>query len=128
VLCAAAKACADDIHKFCNVTWFAGLSPGSVLACLKEARTTLKPACQKEVFKLQLDAAEDYRWALYSLLCDRGKQQPFLLHLTWSVKNMPRQQVETAQVLEDTAQTDHSQEWHQLVRALLAAWFSQRPR
>jgi hypothetical protein len=76
VLHAAAKACVDDIHKFCNVTWFAGLSPGSVLACLKEARTTLKPACQKEVFKLQLDAAEDYRCALSSNLqpwVSRGK-------------------------------------------------------
>lgn len=53
--------CAEDISKFCNITWFAGVSPGSVLACLKESRASLKPACQKEVFKLQLDAAEDYR-------------------------------------------------------------------
>jgi hypothetical protein len=60
--CAAAKACADDISKYCNVTWFAGLNPGSVLACLKDARSQLRPACQKEVFKLQLDAAEDYRY------------------------------------------------------------------
>jgi hypothetical protein len=44
------------------VTWFAGLNPGSVLACLKHAWSQLRPACQKEVFKLQLDAAEDYRY------------------------------------------------------------------
>lgn len=57
----AASACAGDIGRFCSVTWFAGANPGSVLACLKGARAKLKPACQQQVFRLQLDAAEDYR-------------------------------------------------------------------
>lgn len=57
----AASACAADIGSFCNVTWFAGTNPGGVLACLTGARGKLKPACQRQVFRLQLDAAEDYR-------------------------------------------------------------------
>lgn len=57
----AAKVCAEDIDRYCNVTLVTGSSARSVVACLKEAHATLQPACKKEVFKLRLDAAEDYR-------------------------------------------------------------------
>jgi Golgi apparatus protein 1 len=62
--CAAAKACAADIDRYCSAAPSEERSASSVLACLKgahSARVALQPACKKEVFKLQLDAAEDYR-------------------------------------------------------------------
>lgn len=62
--CAAAKACAEDIDRYCSAAPPEERTAGSMLACLKgahAARVALQPACKKEVFKLQLDAAEDYR-------------------------------------------------------------------
>jgi Golgi apparatus protein 1 len=62
--CAAAKACAEDIDRYCSVAPPEERTASSVVACLKgahAARVALQPACKKEVFKLQLDAAEDYR-------------------------------------------------------------------
>ncbi|KAF8068299.1 GLG1 [Scenedesmus sp. PABB004] len=56
-----AMACAADVAKFCNVTWFAGGRNGSVIACLRDARERLAPPCKREVFKVQLDAANDFR-------------------------------------------------------------------
>jgi len=56
-----AKACKVDADKFCNVTWFFGYKAGQVISCLRDVKDRLAPACSKQVFKVQLEAAEDYR-------------------------------------------------------------------
>ncbi|GAX78146.1 hypothetical protein CEUSTIGMA_g5588.t1 [Chlamydomonas eustigma] len=56
-----AKACKVDAEKSCNVTWFFGYKSGQVIACLRDIKSSLAPSCQKELFKVQKDAAEDFR-------------------------------------------------------------------
>lgn len=41
--------------------WYSGYRNGSVIACLREVKDKLQAGCRKEVFKVQLDAAYDYR-------------------------------------------------------------------
>lgn len=65
------KACADDINKYCKVTWYDGMSTGNVMSCLRDVKAALKPGCKKEVFKLQLDGANDYRSVLECGWCLR---------------------------------------------------------
>ena len=75
-----------DADKFCNVTWFFGYKSGQVIACLRcvcaaskprcgcahaelaaaacsirDVKDRLAPGCKREVFKVQMDAALDYR-------------------------------------------------------------------
>lgn len=56
-----AKACKIDAEKFCNVSWFFGYKTGQVISCLRDIKDRLAPACQRLVFRVQMDAAEDYR-------------------------------------------------------------------
>jgi len=56
-----AKACKIDAETKCNVTWFFGYKAGQVIACLRDVKERVAPACKKELFKVQKDAAEDYR-------------------------------------------------------------------
>lgn len=56
-----AKMCKADADKYCNVTWFFGYKSGQVVACLRDRKEKLAGPCKKEVFKIQLDAALDYR-------------------------------------------------------------------
>ncbi len=58
----AAKVCAEDAKAHCNTTTtYFGYHNGSIIACLREAKSKLKAACKEEVFKTQVDAAYDYR-------------------------------------------------------------------
>jgi hypothetical protein len=58
----AAKACAKDAEKYCkDLQWYSGYRNGSVIGCLREVKEKLQAGCRKEVFKVQLDAAFDYR-------------------------------------------------------------------
>lgn len=58
----AAKACASDAEKHCkDMQWYSGYRNGSVIGCLREVKDKLQAGCRKEVFKVQLDAAYDYR-------------------------------------------------------------------
>ncbi|KAG1658887.1 hypothetical protein FOA52_000675 [Chlamydomonas sp. UWO 241] len=56
-----AKACKVDAEQRCNVTWFFGWQSGQVISCLREAREDVAPACKRELWKVQQDAAEDFR-------------------------------------------------------------------
>ncbi|KAG1656262.1 hypothetical protein FOA52_011910 [Chlamydomonas sp. UWO 241] len=56
-----AKACKADAIKFCNVTWFFGYKAGQVVSCLRDVKAQLTKKCQAEVFKTQLEAANDFR-------------------------------------------------------------------
>lgn len=56
-----AKACKSDAEKYCNATWYFGNEAGHIIACLRDIRDKLKPVCKKEVFKVQLDGAIDFR-------------------------------------------------------------------
>lgn len=56
-----AKACKVDAEKFCNVTWFFGYKSGQIIACLRDIKKKLSPKCEREVFKVQHDAAIDFR-------------------------------------------------------------------
>ncbi|WIA10933.1 hypothetical protein OEZ85_011098 [Tetradesmus obliquus] len=57
-----AKACASDAEKYCkDMQWYSGYRNGSVIGCLREVKDKLQAGCRKEVFKVQLDAAYDYR-------------------------------------------------------------------
>ncbi|GFR46876.1 hypothetical protein Agub_g8517 [Astrephomene gubernaculifera] len=56
-----AKACKIDAEKHCNITWFFGYKSGQIISCLREIKELLAPACAKQIFKLQMDAAVDFR-------------------------------------------------------------------
>ncbi|KAG2445817.1 hypothetical protein HXX76_000421 [Chlamydomonas incerta] len=56
-----AKACKIDADKHCNITWFFGYKSGQIISCLREVKELLAPACAKQIFKLQMDAAIDFR-------------------------------------------------------------------
>ncbi|KAG2498297.1 hypothetical protein HYH03_003558 [Edaphochlamys debaryana] len=56
-----AKACKVDADKHCNITWFFGYKSGQIISCLREIKELLAPACAKQIFKLQMDAATDFR-------------------------------------------------------------------
>ncbi|GIL70396.1 hypothetical protein Vretimale_3583 [Volvox reticuliferus] len=56
-----AKACKVDAEKHCNITWFFGYKSGQIISCLRVAKDVLAPACAKQIFKLQVDAATDFR-------------------------------------------------------------------
>ncbi|PNH09949.1 Golgi apparatus protein 1 [Tetrabaena socialis] len=56
-----AKACKVDAEKHCNITWFFGYKSGQIISCLREIKEQLAPACGKQIFKLQIDAATDFR-------------------------------------------------------------------
>jgi hypothetical protein len=43
------------------VTWFFGYKNGSIISCLRDVKDKLRPACKKEVFKVQLAASQDFR-------------------------------------------------------------------
>lgn len=58
---ALAKACKVDAEKLCNNTWLFGYKAGQVIGCLKDAKERVAPACKKQLFKVQLDAAHDFR-------------------------------------------------------------------
>lgn len=60
-ICTAATACAEDAKAHCNTTFFFGYKNGTIIACLRDIKDKLKPACREQVFKAQLDAAYDYR-------------------------------------------------------------------
>ncbi len=48
----------------CNMTWILGYKAGKVIACLRDARERVAPACKRELLKVQMDAAEDFRWGV----------------------------------------------------------------
>ncbi|KXZ55868.1 hypothetical protein GPECTOR_2g1419 [Gonium pectorale] len=56
-----AKACKIDAEKHCNITWFFGYKSGQIISCLREIKEQLAPACAKQIFKLQMDVAVDFR-------------------------------------------------------------------
>ncbi|KAL6765630.1 hypothetical protein V8C86DRAFT_2455912 [Haematococcus lacustris] len=56
-----ARACKVDVEQHCNITWFFGYRAGQVIACLRDVKDLLAPACKRQVFAIQKDAAEDYR-------------------------------------------------------------------
>lgn len=56
-----ARACKVDAEKHCNITWFFGYKSGQIIACLREIKDQLAPACGKEIYKLQREAADDFR-------------------------------------------------------------------
>eukprot|EP00798_Chlamydomonas_sp_ICE-L_P010076 gene10076-7973_t len=55
-----ARACKDQVEKLCKSS-SDEKQPGSVIACLKDKRKKLAGACKAEVFRVQKEAAEDYR-------------------------------------------------------------------
>ncbi|KAJ9518654.1 hypothetical protein QJQ45_018663 [Haematococcus lacustris] len=56
-----ARACKVDAEQHCNITWFFGFRAGQVITCLRDVKDLLAPACKRQVFAIQKDAAEDYR-------------------------------------------------------------------
>ncbi|EFJ50973.1 hypothetical protein VOLCADRAFT_103617 [Volvox carteri f. nagariensis] len=56
-----AKACKVDAESHCNNTWFFGYTTGKIITCLRGIKEMLAPACAKQIFKLQVDAATDFR-------------------------------------------------------------------
>lgn len=56
-----AKACKVDAEKLCNVTWFFGYKSGQVIACLRDYRLQVNKNCRKQLLKVMMDAAADYR-------------------------------------------------------------------
>eukprot|EP00798_Chlamydomonas_sp_ICE-L_P015210 gene15210-21287_t len=56
-----AKACKADADEFCNVTWFFGYKVGQVISCLRDVKEQVCKPCQKELFLVQKDAANDIR-------------------------------------------------------------------
>ncbi|KAL6765625.1 hypothetical protein V8C86DRAFT_2455787 [Haematococcus lacustris] len=56
-----ARACKVDAEQHCNITWFFGYRAGQVITCLRDVKDLLAPACKRQVFAIQKDAAEDYR-------------------------------------------------------------------
>ncbi|KAJ9517943.1 hypothetical protein QJQ45_004245 [Haematococcus lacustris] len=56
-----ARACKVDVEQHCNITWFFGYRAGQVITCLRDVKDLLAPACKRQVFAIQKDAAEDYR-------------------------------------------------------------------
>ena len=41
-----------DAEKSCNVTWFFGYKAGQVIACLRDVKEGVAPACRKQLFKV----------------------------------------------------------------------------
>ena len=58
----AAKACAADFAKYeCNTTTYVGTQNGTLIGCLRDMKDKVVPACKKEIYRFQADAAYDYR-------------------------------------------------------------------
>jgi Golgi apparatus protein 1 len=45
----------------CNTTAYVGPQNGTIIGCLRDMKDKLKPACKKEIYRFQADAAFDYR-------------------------------------------------------------------
>eukprot|EP00197_Chlamydomonas_leiostraca_P010927 CAMPEP_0202884756 /NCGR_PEP_ID=MMETSP1391-20130828/41312_1 /ASSEMBLY_ACC=CAM_ASM_000867 /TAXON_ID=1034604 /ORGANISM="Chlamydomonas leiostraca, Strain SAG 11-49" /LENGTH=982 /DNA_ID=CAMNT_0049567983 /DNA_START=167 /DNA_END=3115 /DNA_ORIENTATION=+ len=56
-----ARACKMDADKFCNVTWFFGYKAGQIISCLRDVKNQVSKNCKVQLFKVQLDAAQDMR-------------------------------------------------------------------
>ena len=58
-----ARACKDDVLKLPCKDQSDAKSPGAVVGCLRDNRASkLSPKCEQEVFRTQMEAAEDYRY------------------------------------------------------------------
>jgi len=55
-----ATACKEEVKKHCKEDQLYS-EPGAVLTCLREVKDQLSNACKEEVFKTQVEAANDYR-------------------------------------------------------------------
>ncbi|GLI60743.1 hypothetical protein VaNZ11_002971 [Volvox africanus] len=56
-----AKACKDDVDKLCKDA-NDDKAPGSVVSCLMDKKPKLTAGCSAEVFRMQQEVAEDYRF------------------------------------------------------------------
>jgi len=66
-----AVACLEDIKKLCTKDDIYPEEPAAILTCLREVKEELSSGCSEEVFRTQIDAANDFRAdAMLHELCE----------------------------------------------------------